>query len=773
LNVSVVILTYAAARLPLLTEAIASVRSQRASAAEVVVVVDGNRELHDEVVGRFPGVTTVLHSEPRGTSGARNTGIRASSGDLIAFLDDDAVADPDWLAQLRRCFDDDAVMVAAGLVVPAWSTGRPPWFPEEFDWVVGCSYRGQAGLDRVEDWVGDPIPVRNAIGAGMMIRRRALDEVGPFRPDIGRIGPIPVGGDETELCMRIAARYGAASVVLEPRAVVRHQVPSERVTLGYFHRRCHAEGLTKAALGRMMGTQRALSSESRYLVHTLPKAIGRGLSDTARGDADGLARSAAVVGGTLVAALGWLTGTLRGRHEYRGSTHGNSPNRPSGPEPTNGSTSFRRTRILQADVAEPLPVISPHDERGGPPYERALLLVRLHTEPIGLLDLDLHGSDLPPEAYVDRLWSTFATRINDHLARDGRPPLRSLDPAGLPAGLGGCHVLEARAALLRSPPFASVVVCTRDRPEQLRSSLEALLAQAYPAYEIVVVDNAPTSTATHELVARLTAEHGARLRYVREDRAGLSRARNQGLLHAGGEIVAYTDDDVVPDPHWLAELVKGFQQAPDVACVTGLTLPAELEAPAQAWFEQFGGFGLGFTGRTYRAGDAAGDRSPGVHLLPYAAGQYGSGNNMAFKADFLRSIGGFDPALGPGTVAQGGEDLAALFQVIDGGHALRYEPRALIFHIHRRTFEELVRQVRAYGVGLAAYLTKVIVDRPRRVLGLVGKLPLGVVYLLDPRSSKNRNKSGDFPPGLTRTEAIGMLYGPIAYARSALRLRRR
>jgi GT2 family glycosyltransferase len=230
-------------------------------------------------------------------------------------------------------------------------------------------------------------------------------------------------------------------------------------------------------------------------------------------------------------------------------------------------------------------------------------------------------------------------------------------------------------------PLVSVIVATRDRPESLRTCLDALLRLTYPRREIIVVDNAPTSNATMDLVTGAFG-HMPHLRYTREDRPGLGRAHNHGLGLARGEMVAMTDDDVVPDPEWLTELVRAFAVDERVGCVTGLILPYELETPAQLWFEQYGGFGRGFNRRVFDLSE----HRPADRLYPLTAGKFGAGANMAFRTHVLRSIGGFDPTLGPGTPTLGGEDIDAFFRVITAGYQLAYEPGAFVYHVHRREY---------------------------------------------------------------------------------------
>jgi GT2 family glycosyltransferase len=285
----------------------------------------------------------------------------------------------------------------------------------------------------------------------------------------------------------------------------------------------------------------------------------------------------------------------------------------------------------------------------------------------------------------------------------------------------------------------------------------------YPNYEILVVDNAPSTPATADLMKQ-TYSDISQVRYVREDRPGLVWARNCGLMEAKGEIVAYTDDDVVVDQHWLAELVKGFCIAENVACVTGLILPMELETPAQVWFEQFGGFSKGFARRIFNMGK----HRTKSRLYPYDAGRFGSGNNMAFKTSVLRNIGGF--ALG--LCVAGAEDITAYFRVITRGYTLVYEPAAIVYHLHRRDYIGLRKQMYWYGIGLTAYLMECLVDNPKLFVSFVTKVPYSLFYMMSSRSPKNMKKSPEYPKELTFLERKGTLYGPLAYLRGCWRARK-
>ncbi|MBI5566628.1 MAG: glycosyltransferase [Chloroflexi bacterium] len=430
------------------------------------------------------------------------------------------------------------------------------------------------------------------------------------------------------------------------------------------------------------------------------------------------------------------------------------------------STEFRPAWLVEIELAAALPDIVAARTLTGELYRRACALVRLHSQPLGLIELPLGADGLRAAEYAPHIWREWQSAINDHLQADGCPPVSALTPLGL-AEAGTPKCLQARAVMLADAPFVSVIVATRDRPIELAAALKSLQALDYPHYEIIVVDNAPATTATAELIQRWPIGRSS-VRYVREDEPGLAIAHNRGLLAVTAPIVAFTDDDVIVDQHWLTELVRGFSVSDQVACATGMILPAEIETPAQAWLEQFGGFTKGFAQRVF---DLETHRLPGP-LYPYTVGRFGSGASMAFKTAVLRQLGGFDSALGAGTLALGGDDLAAFFQIISAGYQLVYQPSALLYHRHRREYEGLARQAYGYGAGLTAYLTKTLVDRPARLLDFVARLPAGVAYAISPRSPKNSQKQAGYPAQLTWLERRGMLAGPFAYLRSRWHTRR-
>ncbi|MCS6800897.1 MAG: glycosyltransferase family 2 protein [Chloroflexota bacterium] len=296
---AVVICTYTEQRRDLLLAALASVQAQTLPPDEIVVVADGNERLFARLQAIVDGARVIRNPGPPGLSGARNAGVAATTAPLVAFLDDDAVAEPTWLERLAAAYAADARIIGVGgAVAPRWLGQPPSWLPAEFLWTIGCSYRGLPTAS---------CPVRNVIGANMSFRRWAILAVGGFNHAIGQIGPSMQRGDDTELCIRLTQRLPRATILYEPSALIRHAVPPERTTMQYFLRRCYTEGLAKAHLARLVGAQSALAEERRYALVTVPRAIVRELVS---GRAEGVQRAAAIGLGLVVTALGYLQGRI-------------------------------------------------------------------------------------------------------------------------------------------------------------------------------------------------------------------------------------------------------------------------------------------------------------------------------------------------------------------------------------------------------------------------------------------------------------------------------
>ncbi|MEZ0064844.1 glycosyltransferase involved in cell wall biosynthesis [Streptacidiphilus sp. MAP12-20] len=313
LAASVVICVYTELRWPQLCAAIDSACKQSLAPLDVLVVVDHNEPLLARLRERHDGdplVRVLTNAHGKGLSGGRNTGADAARGEVVAFLDDDATAEPDWLAVLVSGYADPAVMGIGGRTLPVWASGRrPAWYPEEFDWVHGASYRGMpVGQGRV----------RNVLGGNASFRRSAFAIAGGFPDGIGRgvgggRGAGAGGGEETELCIRIQQARPDAEFRHDDRAVIHHQVTAERERFRYLCRRSWAEGLSKARVTERVGAGDGLATERAYVLRVLPAGIARGLGDTLRGRPSGLGRAGAITAGALITAAGYAAGLRRRR----------------------------------------------------------------------------------------------------------------------------------------------------------------------------------------------------------------------------------------------------------------------------------------------------------------------------------------------------------------------------------------------------------------------------------------------------------------------------
>ncbi len=300
---SVVICAYTQDRWSSLLEAIASVQRQSQPPSEIVLVIDHNPALFEQARQEISGVNIVENNEAQGLAGARNTGIAHSNGQIIAFMDEDAVAADNWLESLIGGYSNKDVLGVGGEVRPLWTTNMPGWFPEEFQWVVGCSYKGLPNT---------LAPVRNPIGCNMTFRKDVLLAAGGFRNGMGRIGTIPVGCEETELSIRLRQIFPGATILYQPEAVIYHQVPEWRIGWSYFTRRCFAEGTSKAMVTQFVGSSDGLSSERDYTAKTLPLGVLRGITDTfSQKNFNGLKRAGAIMIGLLLTTAGFVSGIIR------------------------------------------------------------------------------------------------------------------------------------------------------------------------------------------------------------------------------------------------------------------------------------------------------------------------------------------------------------------------------------------------------------------------------------------------------------------------------
>lgn len=311
-------------------------------------------------------------------------------------------------------------------------------------------------------------------------------------------------------------------------------------------------------------------------------------------------------------------------------------------------------------------------------YEQALVLLRMNGIPIGqsLLPIvagTIGNNNLKKELMEGANWSFWQYWLNNYLGIDDDT---SKNPESLPA--------------------ATVAVCTRDRTDDLRRCLESLINMPDDGQEIIVIDNCPSSDSTRRLVEKF-----GRVRYVREDISGVNKARNRALKEAKNSIVAITDDDAVADPQWLRTLLRNFED-PLVLCVTGLTMPLELDTGAQECFEKGGGFSRGFYRRLYDSAE----------IYPQDAGNAGASVNMAIRKSVSNIVGLFDECLGPGTPARSGSETELFFRILSAGYRIVYDPRAVCWHRHRRTWTEVIENIYGYKVGeFAIYTRSLLFDR--------------------------------------------------------------
>jgi glycosyltransferase involved in cell wall biosynthesis len=423
---------------------------------------------------------------------------------------------------------------------------------------------------------------------------------------------------------------------------------------------------------------------------------------------------------------------------------------------------FRPIHIVDWDVLTPVPAVDFMDDQRG---AQVRMLVRLGSEPLGFVDLDVEQPASFPSAAAASALCAFGSHIDAGLARSGLPTVNQLSVTGLELDANQLAFVAERTHLLANAPDVSVVLCTRDRPKRVADCVREVARQQYPAYEIVVVDNAPTDLGAVPAVLD-TLETSVPVRYVLEPRGGLSWARNAGWQSATADIIAFLDDDEIPDEHWLAELVRGFSATSTVGCVTGMVLPAELRTQAQQWFEALGGFrqGRGFTREIF---DPRHAQSP---LYPFPP--FGAGANMAFRRDVLADIGGFDVALGAGTPAKASEETLAFARTRLAEHTIVYQPTAMVAHYHRETLPELKTQLHNYSIGTTAHYTSLILWKPRLLLSVLRLIPRAVKDNWPTKDPARMAAMRDSPAILVVTQLLGMLKGPLAYLRSS-RLQRR
>jgi glycosyltransferase involved in cell wall biosynthesis len=414
-----VICAYTEQRWDELLAAVRSVQGQSVAAREIIVVIDNNPALLARVREALPDVTAEENSGGRGAGQARNRAVGLASGSLIAFLDDDAVARPEWIERATTAFENPQVIGVGGTIEPIWEEGRPRWMAEEFYWTLGCTYPGLPT---------DPAPIRNLIAANMFVRREAFLELGGFRAGFGKTGTRS-GTEETDLCIRANQRWPESIWLYDPAVAVRHRVSGSRSRLSYFVSRCYDEGIAKASIVEFVGGRDGLAAERFYTARILPRGFVRGVTAGLRGDVSGIARSTSIVVGLAATVAGYLVGEVALRREKA---------------PSGSSIDLNNTQLTGAGAAGGVLVVGSgtHFISGVSHYTRYVSLALAERAPVSVIvmrrlipralypgrdrvgDETLTDQDYPPEMEVfDGIdWYWFPSMLGAlRLLRRSRP----------------------------------------------------------------------------------------------------------------------------------------------------------------------------------------------------------------------------------------------------------------------------------------------------------------------------------------------------------------
>jgi glycosyltransferase involved in cell wall biosynthesis len=399
------------------------------------------------------------------------------------------------------------------------------------------------------------------------------------------------------------------------------------------------------------------------------------------------------------------------------------------------------------------------------PGIEALVLVRVFTEPIGTVTVTLGPDGISASELAEAIVSEFGDAIRERMEECGLEwtgdlPQDGLRPPRTP------RFVQSRERVLRVGPQMTVAICTHGRAESLPAALESVLAQHYDRLRLLVIDNAPVDDRNQKIVSSFSSDLD--IEYAVEPRKGLSWARNLAIELADGDVITWVDDDAVCDPWWAAELARAFVEVPDADAVTGPIMPTELHTPAQMFFEQYASV------RRARGFDRAifSPATKRVQSPLYPSPPFGIGANMAFRLQALERVGRFDCALGAGTVTRTGEDTAALSALLLSGGTVVYQPTAIMRHNHRRDGDTLDDLLLGHGRGVGAFYTSMLIRRPSSVLELLTLLPRALRDQFSKRGPRLAKLDQSFPPELLRSNRIGILQGPFAYAIARRAVRR-
>lgn len=730
-----------------LRRCLAALRATEPTPLEIIVVDNAPLDAAtQQVAAEFPGVCYCLEPRP-GLDWARNRGLLAARGDIVAFVDDDVVVDRAWAGMLQHVFDSSPGAAAVTGLIHPYELDTPAQAHFEL-----CGGFGRGFAPRWEHYPsGQPLPWRMlgtgvlGSGANMAFRREIFQRIGLFLPELDTGTPTGGGGD-LEILFRVL-KHGHP-VVYDPRVLCRHR-----------HRREAAE-LEHQLATWGVATFAMLECIRLHYPDEARNALRYGLYWKRR-----LAQR--VVGqylrpNRIPSEVRWreLKGALSGRQRYHEALRrareielefGPQPGAaavgaPPREPPAASKLDRQQLAVRTVDLTEGAQGI---DDVGDYWTTRVFLSVFGRT----IAHVDVHNQGLPisRERLVQRMlqdksaveWVALAQNVSSESARasfrtrlaEGMLPLRR--PTSSVRVTQNCR--------------PSVVLATCDRPVQLRRALNSLAkVRQRTAFELVVVDNRPDAPGTAEVVRAFPD-----VVYVPEARRGLSYARNAGFIRARGDIIVCTDDDVVFPEDWLDTLLAPFQRN-DIDIVCGNVLPLSLEAESQVRFESYGGLGKG-----YAAFEADQDWFYKSWLHAVETWNLGATANAAFRTSLLRDpdVGLFEEALGPGVPAGVGEDTYFFYKALLSGYKLRYEPNAIVWHEHRRTHAELRRQLFDYSRGHVAYHLHTLRQHGDfRALLRIGHVLSWQVSRVGRHVL--RSSSDGYPLGLVLTELRGNLAGP-------------
>jgi GT2 family glycosyltransferase len=361
-----------------------------------------------------------------------------------------------------------------------------------------------------------------------------------------------------------------------------------------------------------------------------------------------------------------------------------------------------------------------------PPQRNALVIVLAGGRAIGQVRFE--GVGVHPAAEIR---AAVAEELGDRVARDV---------------IGAEARLALRGDANRpAPPRASVVVCTRSRPELLERCLQSIAELEVAPAEVIVVDNAPADRRTGAVCAQRP------VRYVAAGGVPLSVLRTRGVRAARGELVAFVDDDCIVEPVWLNDLGEAFAD-PLCAAVIGYVGPLELATAAQCWFEAHGGFEMSFEPRLIDGAIS----SPALAASPLGTG------NVVFRRAALERVGVFDDRLGPGTPSRSKEDAALFFRLLLAGERVAFDPARVVWHRHRRSRRELRRVLHDYAAGDGAYAALCMVEYRQLDARELWRWWWRTHLPNDLRRLRRRDPDA-VPPDCVLAEAVGTLRGPAAF----------